>query len=167
MARRIVKILYRFRLIKDYDEKISYIDNEMAQYTDNFEFMKSQPLLILKMFVYSSLQLLLCFSVSYVLYLGFGLSGADFLTVISCQAYVLMISSFVPLPGALGAAEGSYAAFLGGVFGSCTALSTFIWRALTFYLPIVVGTVASLLVGRKFAEKKRIIPGGENTPQDI
>lgn len=149
LAYLIVKILFKLRIVKDYEKKLSFINEEMQQYSENFAFMKSQPLLIIKMLLLSAFQLLVYFSVSYILYLGFGLSGTDFLTAISCQSFVLMISSFVPLPGALGAAEGSYAAFFGAVFGNFTALSTFIWRFLTFYLPIVTGLTATIVLRRK------------------
>ena len=97
-------------------------------------------------------QLFLYFSITYVIYLGFGLSETDLFTIIACQAFVLMISSFVPLPGAMGAAEGSYAAFFGDIFGSFTAFSTFIWRFLTFYLPIIIGLVINLFLTKSGKE---------------
>jgi len=100
------------------------------------------------MCVLTAIQLFLYFSITYIIYLGFGLSETDLFTVTACQSFVLMISSFVPLPGALGAAEGSYAAFFGGIFGSFTALSTFIWRFLTFYLPIIIGLCINLFLSK-------------------
>ena len=117
-----------------------------------FLFIKSKPLLILKMCVFTAVQLFLYFSITYVIYLGFGLSETDLFTIIACQAFVLMISSFVPLPGAMGAAEGSYAAFFGSIFGSFTAFSTFIWRFLTFYLPIIIGLVINLFLTKSGKE---------------
>ena len=64
-----------------------------------------------------------------------------------------MISSFVPTPGAMGAAETSYALFFGTIYpgASFVALSTFIWRFLTFYFPIVTGMLVTLAVNRKSA----------------
>ena len=84
-----------------------------------------------------------------------------------------MISSFVPLPGAMGAAEGSYVAFFSFVYSnsSLVALSTFVWRIFTFYLPIVLGMGLTVLVNnphsmlsRYIARKDResgYIPAGE------
>lgn len=146
-----LKFLNKLHLIKNYEEKLKFIDEEMKQYSENFIFLKSKPKLIIKILMLSIFQLLFYFSISYVLYLGFGLSGVDFLTIISCQAFVLMISSFVPLPGALGAAEGSYAAFFVAIFGDFVVLSTFIWRFLTFYLPIIAGLIATLCLSRKYS----------------
>ena len=69
----------------------------------------------------------------------------------SCQAFVYLIMSFVPLPGAIGASEASYITFFNYVYGdpSIVALSTFIWRFFTFYLPIVLGMVLTLMVNNE------------------
>lgn len=152
LAHGVVKLLAKLKIIKDPDEKIIFIDNELGQYHENFLFIKSKPFLIIKMCAATAIQLFLYFSITYVIYLGFGLSETDLFTIIACQAFVLMISSFVPLPGAMGAAEGSYAAFFGDIFGSFTAFSTFIWRCLTFYLPIMIGLVINLFLTKSGKE---------------
>lgn len=152
LAHGIVKLLAKIKIIKDPEEKIVFIDNELKQYHENFLFIKNKPLLILKMCLLTAVQLFFYFSITYVIYLGFGLSGTDLFTIIACQAFVLMISSFVPLPGAMGAAEGSYAAFFGNIFGGFTAFSTFIWRFLTFYLPIIIGLAINLFLTKNGKE---------------
>ena len=70
-----------------------------------------------------------------------------------------MISSFVPLPGAMGAAEGSYVAFFSSVYSSSSlvALSTFIWRLYTFYLPIVLGMWLTVLINNPESRLSRLI----------
>ena len=149
LAHGVIRLLGKMRIIRNTDEKITYVDAELDKYYDNFMYIKSQPLMIIKMLLVTAVQLLVYFSITYVIYLGFGLSGADYSEVISSQAFVLMISAFVPLPGAMGAAEGSYAAFFGSIFGKqLTVVSTFIWRFLTFYLPIIVGIVINLVMAR-------------------
>ncbi|MCH5201016.1 MAG: flippase-like domain-containing protein [Oscillospiraceae bacterium] len=149
IAHFVIRLLAKMHIVKDVEKKLDYIDQEMEMYYQNFQFIKKRPLLILKMCVYTLIQLTVFLSISYVTYLAFGLEGSDFLTIISCQAFVLMISAFVPLPGALGAAEGSYVLFFGGIFGSYVNLSTVIWRFLTFYLAIIVGMGFSLYVNKK------------------
>lgn len=151
LAHGIVRLLGKLRIIKDVNDKIEYIDKELDQYYENFLFIKSKPAMILKMFLVTVVQLFVYFSITYVIYIGFDIPhDTDFLTVIACQAFVLMISGFVPLPGAMGAAEGSYAAFFKGIFGDYyTGVSTFIWRFLTFYLPILIGIVINLRLSKK------------------
>ena len=154
IAHFVIKLLGKLHIIKDVEKKIDYIDQEMEMYYQNFQFIKKRPVLILKMCLYTLIQLTVFLSISYVIFLAFGLEGTDYLTIISCQAFVLMISAFVPLPGALGAAEGSYVLFFGQIFGSYVNLSTVIWRFLTFYLAIIVGMGFSLYISKKgsFAE---------------
>lgn len=144
-----IRLLGKIRIIKDVDAKLKFMDNEMDMYYKNFQFIKKRPLLIFKMCFYTTVQLIIYFSISFIIYLAFGLKGADYLTVISCQAFILMISAFVPLPGALGAAEGSYVLFFKSIFGSYVHLSTVLWRFLTFYMAIIVGMTFSVLVNKK------------------
>ena len=144
-----IRLLGKIRIIKDVDAKLKYMDNEMDMYYKNFQFIKKRPMLIVKMCFYTTVQLIVYFSISFIIYLAFGLKGTDYFTVISCQAFILMISAFVPLPGALGAAEGSYVLFFKSIFGNYVHLSTVIWRFLTFYLAIIVGMVFTFLVNKK------------------
>lgn len=149
-----VRLLGKIHILKTQeaiDNKSEQVSDIIEQYHNNFCFIRTKPLLIVKMVIFTILQLTAYFSVSYIIYLGFGLSGSDYFTILSCQAFVLMISAFMPLPGALGAAEGSYSLFFSDIFkndeSSFVGLSTFIWRFLTFYLPIIIGLVVSLLMG--------------------
>lgn len=157
IAHFVIRMLHKLHIIKDLESKLEFIDVEMDKYYKNFIFIKSKPMVILKMCIVTFIQLTFYFSITYVIYIGLGLGGgvslaqgfSDYLTIVACQAFVLMISSFVPLPGALGAAEGSYVAFFGSIFGNSVNLSTFIWRFLTFYFPIIVGLIITLTVGNK------------------
>lgn len=149
IAHFVIRLLGKLHIVKDVDKRIEYIDQEMEMYYKNFQFIKKRPVLILKMCLYTVIQLTVFLAISYVIFLAFGLKGWDFLTIISCQAFVLMISAFVPLPGALGAAEGSYVLFFGRIFEGFVNLSTVIWRFLTFYLAIIVGMGFSLYANKK------------------
>ena len=151
----IIKLLGKIHILKtreSVDDKIAMVGEIIDEYHENFLFIRKKPWLIIRMVLYTLVQLTAYFSISYVIYLGFGLEGTDFFTIISCQAFVLMISAFMPLPGALGAAEGSYSLFFSNIFksgeDSFVGISTFIWRFLTFYLPIIVGLVLSLFLGK-------------------
>jgi len=149
LAHGIIRLLGKLHILKHPSDTTEYIDKELSQYYENFLFIKSRPAMILKMFLVTVVQLLVYFSITYVIYIGFGMHETDFFTIIACQAFVLMISGFVPLPGAMGAAEGSYAAFFKPIFGDYyTGVSTFIWRFLTFYLPIIIGIIINLRMAK-------------------
>ncbi|MDE7193365.1 MAG: flippase-like domain-containing protein [Oscillospiraceae bacterium] len=161
-----VKLLGKLRLIKadKLDAKTEEISVIIEKYHSNFCFIRTKPLLIFKMILYTFVQLTAYFSVSYIIYLGFGLSETDYFTVLSCQAFVMLVSAVVPLPGAVGAAEGSYSLFFKDIFAggghSFVGISVFIWRFLTFYLPIIMGLVISPFLGKM---TKKSAPAADNT----
>lgn len=149
LAHGVIILLGKLRILKNPADTREYFDKELSQYYENFMFIKSRPVMVLKMFIATVIQLLAYFSITYVIYTGFGMHETDFFTIIACQAFVLMISGFVPLPGAMGAAEGSYAVFFKPIFGDYyTGVSTFIWRFLTFYLPILIGIIINLRMAK-------------------
>ena len=135
----IITLLAKMKIIKHPMKFRVYLTREINKLHDNFNFLKKNVPIIIKSVIFTFLQLTLYLSISYVLFKGFGLEGATLLKVISYQAFVLMISSFVPLPGAMGAAELGYSGFFRDMFGDKIGVSTMLWRILTFYLPIIVG----------------------------
>ena len=114
-------------------------------------FLLKEPAVLAKVSLVTFVQLTVYFSLSWVIFAGFGLEANDYFTVVSCQAFIYLIASFVPLPGAIGASEASYITFFNYVYGdaSIVALSTFIWRVYTFYLPIVCGMILTLMVNNE------------------
>lgn len=145
----IIDILHKLKFVKNPTEKKMYISRELEKFYENFVFIQKNKRMLLRMLLLSLVQLTVYFLIGYVIYLGFGLGGADPVTLISAQAFVLMISSFVPTPGAMGAAEGSSYAFFKLFFHKeQIAFAIVLWRLLTFYLPIVVGLIFTLLEKR-------------------
>lgn len=138
-ANTVITLLAKMRIVKNPMRLRVYFTREVNKFHKNFNFLKKNVWVIVKSCFFTFIQLTLYLSISYVLYKGFGLSGASLLQIISYQAYVLMISSFIPLPGAMGAAELGYSGFFKDIFGDYTAISTMLWRIFTFYLPILVG----------------------------
>ncbi|MBQ9068403.1 MAG: flippase-like domain-containing protein [Eggerthellaceae bacterium] len=144
----IISVLANFNIIKDRDATRA---NAIAQLEDAYNGIRvimKEPSLLVKVSLVSFVQLTVFFSMSFVIFAGFNLEANDYFTVLSCQAFIYLISSFVPLPGAVGAAEGSYIVFFNAVYGapSIVALSAIIWRLFTFYLPIMLGMALTLMV---------------------
>jgi hypothetical protein len=138
-ANWVISLLAKMKILKKPLKQRLYITREVNKFHKNFGFLKKNAAVIIKSIVLTTIQLTLYLSISYVLYRGFGFSEVSLLQIISYQAFVLMISSFIPLPGAMGAAELGYAGFFGDIFGDYTGVSTMLWRIFTFYLPILVG----------------------------
>lgn len=139
----LVRLLSRLHIVKDREKTISYIDGELEAFHESFEAIRGHKAVMLREFLLSLVQLTVFFLIPYFIMLAFGIAGFSPAMVLSAQAFVVMISSFVPLPGAAGGAEFSFHTFFEPLFpaGLSVNLAMLLWRLITFYLPIIVGAV--------------------------
>ena len=145
----LVTVMAKLKITKHPLKRRLYFLREINKFHKNFMFLKKNVSIILKACLFTLLQTVMQLSISFVLYLGFGLETSNYLQIISYQAYANMISSFIPLPGAMGAAELGYSGFFKDIFGSYTGVSMMLWRIITFYLPIIVGIAHMLSLKNK------------------
>lgn len=149
-ANGIITLLAKIRIVKNPMRWRLYFTREVNKFHNNFKFIKKNAWVIVKATFFTAVQLLLYLNISYLLYRGFFPEPEMFWgRIITYQAYVLMFSSFMPLPGAMGAAELGYAGFFKKIFGDYTGAATMLWRIFTFYLPILVGIVHMLTLKRR------------------
>ena len=146
-----INLLGRIGILKDAEHTLFEATKSLEESYVGMRYLLKRPSLLIKVSLVTFVQLTVYFSLSWVIFAGFGLEANDYFTVVSCQAFVYLIASFVPLPGAIGASEASYITFFNYVYGdpAIVALSTFIWRFFTFYLPIVTGMVLTLMVNNE------------------
>lgn len=151
VTRWAIQLAGRIGVLKKPDETLASATASLEESYEGIRFLLREPALLIKVSLVTFVQLTVYFSMSWLIFAGFGLESNDYFTVVSCQAFIYLIASFVPLPGAVGAAEGSYIVFFNYVYSdpSIVALSTFIWRFFTFYLPIVLGMVLTLMVNNE------------------
>lgn len=151
VVRWAVNLAGRIGFLKKPEETLQSATQSLEEAYEGIRFLLREPALLIKVSLLTFVQLTVYFSMSWVIFAGFGLESNDYFTVLSCQAFIYLIASFIPLPGAVGAAEGSYIVFFNYVYNdpSIVALSTFIWRFFTFYLPIVLGMVLTLMVNNE------------------
>ena len=91
--------------------------------------------------------------VAYMVYRAFGGAPGQALLVLSAVAIVALVSSFVPLPGGSGGAEGAFYLFFGLFFaGQDLIPALLLWRLITYYSAILIGVVA-LFCERKGRER--------------
>ena len=146
-----IRLFGRIGILKTPEETLENATKSLEESYEGIRFLLKRPAVLAKVSLVTFVQLTVYFSLSWVIFAGFGVEANDYFTVVSCQAFVYLIASFVPLPGAIGASEASYITFFNYVYGdaSIVALSTFIWRFFTFYLPIVLGMILTLMVNNE------------------
>lgn len=132
------KILRKFK-VKNLDKKMKSAQKQIDLFHDcNKELLKC-PKLMITAYIETILLLTVIFAVPYCVYRSLNLQGATMLQMISSQAFVTMISSMIPLPGASGAAEYSFSVFFIPFFTPATMKSAILlWRCITYYGTIFV-----------------------------
>ncbi len=150
-------ILGRLRLMKDPERANASIDREIASFHEGFTQLRREAGLMLGLTLLTVVQLTAFFLVPYCVLMALGVGGLSVADVVASAAFILMISSFVPLPGASGGAEGSFYVFFQMFFKSSGSVSVAIllWRMFTFYLPIVVGVAFARDLSGRIASHRR------------
>ncbi len=139
IIKKCFNLLSKLRIIKNASEKTEKLECQLMKFHEsNIKLYKNR-----KMFIFvcslTVLQLTLIFSIPYAIYRSFNFVEANFFDMLTGQAFVTMVSSFMPLPGGSGAAEGSFYIFFEIFFKENTIKSAIlIWRIITYFMNIIV-----------------------------
>ncbi len=134
-----LKLLTKLHLVKDYDKTMNTWQVQIDAFHESNQQLYKNKKLLVKTYVLTFLQLTALFAVSYCIYRAFDFDSASPVNMIFSQAFVTMVSSLIPLPGAAGASEGSFLLFMAPYFTPETVKSAdLLWRIITYYAVILV-----------------------------
>lgn len=163
MIQVVIWLLTKLHVVKHPEETSQKVKGQLEFYIENNKAMLGNKLMRFKIYGYSVAQLTALFSVPFFLYKAFHNPGVPIVDMIAAQSFVTMISSYTPLPGAAGAAEGSFLMifqifFQQGIIRQAMLL----WRLITYYSCIIVGAFFAGLENKNEKLKSRI--GNKNEP---
>lgn len=152
----IFKFLSKIKIIKNPEEKSQNLSNQIDFFhKSNTNLYKNKKMLLITC-ILTVTQLTLIFYIPYAIYRAFNFQGTNPFDMITGQAFVTMVSSFMPLPGGSGAAEGSFYIFFSMFFTENTIKSAIlIWRIISYFLNIIVFAPFSK-IGNKSETKKAL-----------
>ena len=152
----VIHFLTKLKILKKPDEIASRVEKELTEFHEGFLLLRKHIRMMCTTFLLTALQLTVQFSIPYFLCLAFRVDTLSPVLVICALAFVTMISSFVPLPGASGGAEYSFYTFFSPFFKDTSLINLILllWRLLTFYLPIIVGLCFFVFALRKMKVSK-------------
>ena len=108
LIRAVLRVLEKVRLVKRPQETERKVKDQLAFYLENNRALTGNRRIRLRICGFTLIQLTALFSVPFFLYKAFHSPGAPIFDMIAAQSFVTMISGYTPLPGAAGAAEGSF-----------------------------------------------------------
>ena len=140
VARLGVRLLSgRVRIIKDGDAVLAGVEGQIDQYVSSVHLAIRHAGVVISAVVITIAQLVAIYSVPFFVLRALGATELDFFTCLAAAAFVQLILTAVPLPGGTGGAEGGFALFFGPTLGEgLVAPAIVLWRALTFYLPVII-----------------------------
>ena len=146
---KVIWLFHKLHLCKHPDERYEKIHRELSLFHGNsFLFRKSLKIWVSACF-FTVVQIAFTCLIPYFIYRGFGNTEQPVSVIMAAQAYVSMVSAFVPLPGASGGAEGSFVLFFSTFFQNGTIIPAMvIWRTCTYNLNIPVGGLCAYIAGR-------------------
>ncbi len=138
-----IKILDKFHLLKDKDKTL---DN-WNTYINNFHNGAKKLMANKKQFLFTIVieftALISLYLIPLMIFYSMGYYDIDPLVCIVSEAYVMLIGSFVPIPGGTGGLEYGFIAFFGNfVKDHVLNAAMIIWRFVTYYLGMIIGGIA-------------------------
>ncbi|MCM1190583.1 MAG: flippase-like domain-containing protein [bacterium] len=142
-----LKLLIKLRIVRRPAEARGRLEEMLGEYRKGAACIRSNPGLAVRVLVLCLIQQGLLFSVPWTVYRAFGLSGAGWLKVAGLQALLTLAVCNVPLPGAVGPAEGGFVAAFAAVFGEeLVTPAMLVSRGISFYAFLAVSFAVSLAV---------------------
>lgn len=168
IIRGVVWVLTKVRVVKKPEETGKKVRDQLQFFLENNRAIQGKRSLGIKIYGFTVLQLTALFLVPFFIYKAFHNPGAPVIDMIAAQSFVTMISSYTPLPGAAGAAEGSFLVLFQMFFApEVIQQAMLLWRLIAYYSCIVVGAFFAA-PERRAGRKPELLTGRrESEPQPV
>lgn len=140
----ILKLLAKMRIVKDYRKAFVKVMHTSRDYVTTMRQFISNGWIAIFMFILSGLCVILSYSIPFVVYAAFVPLDANWLDI-WVQLFTIgvvcdLACSIIPLPGATGMAEVSFAVLFASFFSSSVIVwALLLWRIFTYYGYLIQG----------------------------
>lgn len=101
---------------------------------------------MLNVFFITVFQRMCFFSITYVVYKSFGLSGTSFLEIITLQTILTLSLDILPLPGGIGANEEGFLTMYNQIFTGNFLVSGLLFsRGINYYVLVIIGAAVTVI----------------------
>lgn len=155
ILKKILNLLHRIKIIKDLPKTKKKVRTVIFDYARSLGLIAKSKLLILSNSVLSLLMQICYCSVAYFVLRAFGDTTSRWIDVLTMCFAVYATISYIPTPGASGAAEVSFGIIFAGLAAGVTAQfwGTLLWRGISYYLTLLFGLV--VILANSFSSKKK------------
>ena len=139
-----INILSKLRIVKDKEAKLEKWNESITNFHKSAKVLMNDKKLFFSMIFVNLVALSILYIIPvFVLYAAGNFNSVNVGLAIIASAYVMLIGSFVPIPGGTGGLEYGFIKFYGFfIQGSLLSATMLIWRFITYYFGLIVGAVA-------------------------
>lgn len=138
----VLKLLRKLHLLRNPAAAEEKLEKQLYEYAESAACIKQNPGLVLRVFALCLVQLGCLFLVPWAVYLAFGLGGHSLIEIAGVQALLTLAVCNLPLPGAVGPAEGGFVAVFSAVFGTeLVKPAMLVSRGISFYAFLLISFV--------------------------
>lgn len=141
-----IKLGSKLKLIKNKEAKQESFNLHLAEYQESAKYIKEHFLVSVKVFLITIIQRMAMFSIAFVVYKAFGLTGYSYLELMVIQIAIALAVDSLPLPGGIGASEAMLLLIYNKVFGETIAVpAMLVTRGLSYYLCLILSGLVVLI----------------------
>jgi len=135
-----LRLLCRIRIVKHPLRQWRRLRNAVEDFHEGLSLLHGDRRTMVLLVLLTAVQLMCFFSIPFFVYRSLGLTGASWLDMTMVGAFIQVMVSYFPAPGASGASEGAFYAFYPIFFPApFIFIAMLMWRILSYYLNIAVG----------------------------
>lgn len=142
----IINVLSKFKIVKDKDSIREKVNNSIIKFKKQTRETINSPKLIIECIILNCIKIICVGIATYFCFKAIG-SNIMIIETIIMTILVMIMSSFVPIPGASGGMEFSFVAlFSYFVIDARLSAIMLLWRFLTYYVPMIFGGLTFLVM---------------------
>ena len=147
-----IHLAAKMKIVKNEEKMQEKFKNFIITFQENALLLRKKRYLLIIYVLINILGLMFLYSIPYVIATGLGQDITITKTIVA-TAYVMIIGSFVPIPGGTGGIEYSFMFFYSYfIKGSILNAIMLLWRFVSYYVGVIIGAIALALYRKK--EKK-------------
>lgn len=141
-----LQLLCKLHLLKHKEARIEALDKHLEEYHSCMELIRLDPKMLVGVLIGNILQRLSVFTIAYFVYRSFGLSGQSYWIFIAIQIISAVAVNTLPLPGAVGAAEGAFLAMYSIIYSQQLLMpAMLLTRGISYYACFILCGIVTIL----------------------
>lgn len=149
----IVRLLTKIKIFKNGEDRARKIDSKIYAFRQNLSDLKHIKPQFFLVCILNIVKLTINFIIPFLcaLALGVDVGLKEIIVIIALSSYLLLITTYIPIPGSSGGSEFFFYLLFAPIFGSGNAelaSAMIIWRTITFYLPLLYCGIVLMVFNR-------------------